>query len=144
MGYTVEQPDGYLSPINVCKTGNSNRLQSSSDVRQGILKKNKPGLLQGFVGLNISDNVTRFVTMAPAMLIIILGINPMFALVMSQVVLSFVLPMAIIPMLLITGRKNLMDGLVNKRVTNVLGWVITGIIICLNCVLLAMTFAGMV
>jgi len=96
-------------------------------------------IMQGFVGLNISDNVTRLVTMAPGMLIIILGINPMFALVMSQVVLSFVLPLAIIPMLLITKRKDLMGPFVNKPVTNVIGWVITGIIVLLNSVLLFLT-----
>jgi len=99
-------------------------------------------IMQGFVGLNIPDNITRLVTMVPGMIIIILGINPMFALVMSQVILSFVLPLAIIPMLLITKRKDLMGSLVNKPITNVVGWVITGIIIFLNSVLLYLTFTG--
>lgn len=99
-------------------------------------------IMQGFVGLNIPDNVTRLVTMAPGMLIIVLGINPMKALVLSQVTLSFVLPLAIIPMLVITGKKELMGGLVNKPITNVTGWVITGVIVCMNAILLYLTFSG--
>jgi len=101
-------------------------------------------IMQGFVGLKISDNVTRLITMAPGMLIILLGINPMQALVLSQVTLSFVLPMAIIPMLIITRRKDLMGTLVNKPVTNVVGWIITSVIISLNAVLLFLTFSGKV
>jgi manganese transport protein len=97
-------------------------------------------IMQGFLDLKISDNVTRFVTMAPGMLIIILGINPMQILVLSQVILSFVLPVAIIPMLLITRRKDLMGELINKPITNIIGWVITSIIILLNAVLLFFIF----
>lgn len=99
-------------------------------------------IMQGFVGLKISDNITRLVTMLPAMLIIILGINPMQALVFSQVVLSFILPAAIIPMLLITRRKDLMGSLVNKSMTTIAGWIIAGIIIAANAVLLVLTFGG--
>jgi manganese transport protein len=82
--------------------------------------------------------------MFPGMLIIIFGINPMKALVLSQVTLSFVLPFAIIPMLLITNRKDLMGSLVNKPVTNVLGWIITSLIVTANAVLLFLTFSGRV
>jgi len=99
-------------------------------------------IMQGFVGLKISDNITRLVTMLPAMLIIILGINPMHALVISQVALSFILPAAIIPMLMITRRRDLMGSLVNKSITNVAGWIIAGIIIAANAVLLFLTFSG--
>ena len=99
-------------------------------------------IMQGFVGLNISDNVTRLITMFPGMLLILFGINPMQALILSQVTLSFFLPAAIIPMLLITMRKDLMGSLVNKPITNVLGWMITGAIIAANMVLLFLTFSG--
>ena len=54
----------------------------------------------------------------PALIIIALGINPMRALILSQVTLSFALPLAIIPMLMITKRKDLMGSLVNKPITN--------------------------
>jgi manganese transport protein len=101
-------------------------------------------IMQGFVGLNISDNITRLVTMLPGMLIIILGVNPMQALVLSQVTLSFVLPLAIIPMLLITRRKDLMGDFANKPVTNLMGWLITGVIITANIILLYLTFLGRV
>lgn len=101
-------------------------------------------IMQGFVGLNINDNVTRLVTMLPGMLIIMLGVNPMQALVLSQVTLSFVLPVAIIPMLLITQRKDIMGALVNKPLTTLMGWVITSVIIIANAILLFLTFSGQV
>lgn len=101
-------------------------------------------IMKGFVGLNIPINVRRLITMIPAMVIIALGINPMKALVLSQVVLSFALPLAIIPMLRITAREDLMGNLVNKRITNVIGTVITVLIVGLNAVLLCLTFTGSV
>lgn len=101
-------------------------------------------IMQGFVGLKINDNVTRLITMLPAMLIIVIGINPMQALVLSQVTLSFILPFAIIPMLLITRRKDLMGIFVNKPIVNVLGWIIASLIIVANVILLGLTFSGKV
>lgn len=99
-------------------------------------------IMKGFVGLNIPVNVRRLVTMTPAMVIIASGINPMKALVLSQVTLSFALPSAIIPMLMITIRKDLMGSFVNRPLTNFIGWLIIGIIIIMNTVLLFLTFAG--
>lgn len=99
-------------------------------------------IMKGFVGLDVPLNLKRLVIMAPAMIIIALGINPMKALVLSQVTLSFALPLAIIPMLMITRRKELMGCLVNRPITNFMGYIITGIIIGLNAVLLFLTFTG--
>lgn len=99
-------------------------------------------IMQGFVGLKINDNVTRIVTMFPGMLIILLGVNPMQALIFSQVTLSFILPAAIIPMLIITNRKDLMGSFKNKMMTNVLGWIISGVILIANALLLFLTFSG--
>lgn len=99
-------------------------------------------IMKGFIGLNIPINARRLITMMPAMIIIALGINPMKALVISQVVLSFALPLAIIPMMMITSRKDLMGDFVNKRITNILGTIITSLIIGLNAVLLYLTFTG--
>lgn len=101
-------------------------------------------IMKGFVNLNIPLNIRRLITMAPAMIIICLGVNPMKALVLSQVSLSFALPLAIIPMILITGRKDLMGALVNKSITKIIGWIIISIIIALNIVLLYLTFTGKV
>lgn len=99
-------------------------------------------VMQGFVGLKIKDSVTRIITIFPAMLIILSGMNPMRALVLSQVVLSFILPAAIIPLLLLTRRKELMGPLVNKPITNVMGWIIATVILTANIALLSLTFIG--
>lgn len=99
-------------------------------------------IMKGFVNLNIPLTVARLVTIAPAMIIIALGINPIKALVISQVILSFALPVAIIPLLLITKRKEVMGLLVNKPLTNVIGWTISTLIIVLNAVLLFLIFTG--
>jgi manganese transport protein len=60
------------------------------------------------------------------------------------VLLSFALPFAIIPMLLITGRKDIMGPFVNKPVTRWMGWAIAAIILVLNVALLCLTFSGSV
>ncbi|WP_088224750.1 Nramp family divalent metal transporter [Desulfosporosinus sp. FKB] len=99
-------------------------------------------IMKGFVGLSIPVNIRRLITMTPALLIIASGVNPMYALVMSQVVLSFALPFAIVPMLMITSRKDLMGSFVNKPLTKIVGWIITSLIVGLNLVLLYLTFTG--
>lgn len=99
-------------------------------------------VMDGFVDVRLPVNVKRLITMLPGMVIIGMGINPMKALLMSQVCLSFALPVAIIPMLIITGRKDLMGSFVNKPLTKVIGWIIASMIICLNAVLLYLTFTG--
>lgn len=101
-------------------------------------------IMKGFVNLRIPLTVRRLVTMAPAMIVIALGINPVKALVISQVILSFALPAAIIPLMLITGKKEIMGSLVNKKATRITGWVITTVIIGLNGVLLFLTLTGKV
>jgi manganese transport protein len=99
-------------------------------------------VMDGFVGIKIPVNIRRLITMLPAMLVILLGVNPMNALVLSQVSLSFALPFAIIPLLLLTGKKDVMGQFVNKRFTKTMGWVIAALIIALNAILLYLTFTG--
>lgn len=99
-------------------------------------------IMKGFVGLNIPLNLRRLVTMIPAMVIIALGTNPLKALILSQVTLCFALPFAIIPLLMITKHKKLMGPLVNKPITDVMGYIITTIIISMNAVLLFLVFTG--
>ena len=101
-------------------------------------------IMKGFVNLNIPLNVRRLITMTPAMIIISLGINPMKALVISQILLSFTLPLAIIPLIIITNRKDIMGSFVNKPITKFAGILITTIVITLNLVLLFLTFTGKV
>ncbi len=143
---TIEQAHRSLSPLLGAASSGAFGLALIASGLSSSVVGTMAGttIMQGFVGLKISDNLTRLVTMLPAMFIILLGINPMQALVGSQVALSFILPAAIIPMLIITRRRDLMGSLVNKTITNVAGWIIAGIIIAANAVLLFLTFSGSV
>lgn len=93
-------------------------------------------ITNGFIKLNIPTNIKRIITMVPAVIIIIIGVNPMKALILSQVVLSFTLPLAIIPMLVLTKQNNIMGVFTNKIITNIIGYIITTVIISLNIILL--------
>lgn len=143
---TIEQAHQSLSPLLGAASSGAFGLALIASGLSSSVVGTMAGttIMQGFVGLKINDNVTRLVTMLPAMVIILLGINPMKALVLSQVVLSFILPIAIIPMLIITKRKDLMGELVNKPMTNIVGFIITSVIIVANAVLLYLTFTGSV
>ncbi|MGV8983606.1 Nramp family divalent metal transporter [Clostridium sp.] len=99
-------------------------------------------IMTGFVNLSIPINIRRFITMMPALIIIALGINPMNALILSQVALSFILPFPIIQMLIIAKRKDLMGILANNRLVQFLGVLVATAVIVLNAVLLYLTFTG--
>lgn len=99
-------------------------------------------VMEGFIDVHLPVNLRRLLTMLPGMIVIGVGINPMKALLLSQVCLSFALPVAIIPMLIITDRRDLMGIFVNRPWVKFLGLIITGIIISLNAILLYITFAG--
>lgn len=99
-------------------------------------------VMDGFVDFRMPINLRRIITMLPGAIIIFAGVNPMKALVLSQVSLSFALPAAIIPMLLITGNKRLMGEFANKAWVKAIGWLITFIIVALNATLLYLTFTG--
>jgi len=99
-------------------------------------------IMKGFVNIQIPVNLRRLLTMAPALAVIALGVDPMDALILSQVALSFILPVPIIQMLLVTGRRELMGEFTNRPWVQALGIVIAAVIIALNAVLLWLTFAG--
>ena len=99
-------------------------------------------VMDGFVNIKIPLNIKRLVTMLPGMIIIGVGVNPMKALLLSQVCLSFALPVAIIPMLIITSKKKYMGTFVNTRLTTAIGCLIASIIIIMNAILLYLTFTG--
>ena len=99
-------------------------------------------IMDGFVDIKLPLNIRRIITMLPGAIIILAGVNPMKALVLSQVSLSFALPAAIIPMLIITGKRKYMNELVNKKWVNVAGVMIVAMIVLLNVVLLYFTFSG--
>jgi manganese transport protein len=99
-------------------------------------------IMDGFVDVKLPVNLRRVITMLPGAIVILAGINPMKALVLSQVSLSFALPAAIVPMLIITGNKKYMNELVNKKWVNVVGAIIVAMIVIVNAVLLYFTFSG--
>ena len=89
-------------------------------------------IMQGFLHRHIPPWVRRLVTMAPALIVIFLGWDPTRVLVISQVLLSFGLPFAVIPLIIFTRRRDIMGVLVNNRVTTVVMYVIAALIISLN------------
>ncbi|WP_368292814.1 Nramp family divalent metal transporter [Dehalobacter sp. TBBPA1] len=99
-------------------------------------------MLKGFIGLDIPVNIRRAITMIPAIILLWLGFNPMKMLIMSQVTLSFALPAAVIPLLLITKRRDIMGEMTNRKITNAAGVAIVSLIVSLNVVLLYLTFSA--
>jgi manganese transport protein len=99
-------------------------------------------IMQGFIHRKIPIWMRRAVTMAPPILVIALGLDPTRTLVISQVVLSFGLPFAVIPLVVFTRRPDIMGPLVNRRVTTVVGGLVAALIVTLNIYLLAQIFTG--
>ncbi|MGF6607639.1 manganese transport protein [Paraburkholderia sp. WSM4175] len=97
-------------------------------------------IMQGFVGFRIPIWVRRLVTMVPAFVVVGLGVNATQALVVSQVVLSFALPIPMVALVLFTRRKDLMGEFANGRITDIAAIAATVIILALNAVLLLQTF----
>lgn len=99
-------------------------------------------VMQGFLRRTIPVWLRRGITMAPALLVIALGLDPTRTLVISQVVLSFGLPFALVPLISFTANRQLMGALVNRWLTTVVASLLAMLIIALNLFLLWTTFAG--
>ncbi|MBI3362627.1 MAG: Nramp family divalent metal transporter [Chloroflexi bacterium] len=99
-------------------------------------------IMQGFLHWHIPSWVRRLITMAPSLVVIMIGFDPTRTLVISQVVLSFGLPFALIPLIMFTRRRDLMGVLVNSRFTTAIAGVVAAIIVALNIYLLYQTFFG--
>ena len=99
-------------------------------------------VMKGFLRLQIPLTLRRGITLAPALVVLAVGIDPTRALVLSQVVLSFGIPFALVPPVLLTRRSDVMGGLVNRPVTTVAASGVAAVIIALNAVLLWLTFTG--
>jgi manganese transport protein len=99
-------------------------------------------IMQGFIRRRVSVWLRRLVTMVPSLGVIALGLDPTRTLIISQVVLSFALPFAVIPLVLFTRRRDIMGALVNHRLTTVLASLVAALIITLNIFLLYETFFG--
>ena len=93
-------------------------------------------VLEGFLDIKFSVFLRRLLTLIPALVVIGVGLDPLKILLLSQVVLSFALPFALIPLLLLTGRSVVMGGFVNRPWTMRAGWATAGAIIALNVMLL--------
>lgn len=99
-------------------------------------------VMQGFLGRRIPVFLRRSITLAPALVIIWIGVDPGQALVLSQVVLSFGIPFALIPLLIFTRRRDLMGQLANTSLTNAVAVLMAALIIGLNLYLLYDTLLG--
>jgi manganese transport protein len=99
-------------------------------IMQGLLRRSYPLLLR------------RVVTLIPALVVLAIGVDPSRALVLSQVVLSFGIPFALIPLVRLTADRTLMGADANHRITTFLGWTVAAVICVLNAVLIYLTVRG--
>ena len=99
-------------------------------------------IMQGFLERHIPVWIRRLVTILPSLVVIGWGLDPTRTLVLSQVVLSFGLPFAVVPLVLFTQRRDLMGVLVNRRLTTVMAWAVAALVISLNVYLLYATIGG--
>jgi len=99
-------------------------------------------IIEGFLNIRFSIFLRRLLTLVPAIIVIASGLDPLKILILSQVVLSFALPFALIPLLLLTGNRSVMGNFINRRVTHWLGWLTVSIVVALNLFLLWQTFAA--
>jgi manganese transport protein len=100
-------------------------------------------VMQGFIQRSVPLLARRAVTMTPALIVLALGLDPTRSLVVSQVVLSFGIPFALVPLVLLTRRRDIMGALVNRRITTVTAALVAGIISALN-VFLVLDTLGLV
>jgi manganese transport protein len=97
-------------------------------------------VMQGFVGRRIPVFLRRGLTMLPALVVLGLGLSPTGSLVISQVVLSFGIPFALVPLVLLTRRADVMGSLVNRPLTTAAAGCVAALIVVLNVYLLYLTF----
>jgi manganese transport protein len=99
-------------------------------------------VMQGFIKRSIPLLLRRLVTMTPALVVLAVGLDPTRSLVISQVVLSFGIPFALVPLVLLSRKREVVGALVNQRATTIAATVVASMIIALNMFLLFQTFAG--
>ncbi len=96
-------------------------------------------VMQGFVDRRIRLGVRRVATMVPALVVLALGLEPTFVLILSQVVLSFGIPFALIPLVHMTSSRSLMGEFVNGRRVTLLASGVSGIVVAMNAYLVGLT-----
>ena len=142
------QGQGVVLDLQTAARGLGDRLGHHADVFFGLgllasgLSASSVGtmagqvVMQGFVKRRIPLFLRRLITMVPALLVLGFGVNPTEALVDSQVVLSFGIPFALVPLLIFCSDRGLMQSLVNSRVTTITAAVVVASVVLLNAVLL--------
>jgi manganese transport protein len=96
-------------------------------------------IMQGFLHKEIPVWIRRLATMVPSLVVILIGLDPTRTLVISQVVLSFGLPFAVIPLIIFTSHRKIMKVLVNKKITTLAASLVLTLIISLDAYLLIQT-----
>ena len=99
-------------------------------------------VLEGFLQVRFSIFLRRLLTLIPSLIVIATGLDALKILILSQVVLSFTLPFALIPLVLLTSRADVMERFQNHPVTRRVGWIVVGLILTLNLLLLVQTAFG--
>jgi manganese transport protein len=99
-------------------------------------------VMQGFIQRRIPLLLRRLLTITPALVVLGIGWDPTRALVLSQVVLSFGIPFALVPLVLLTRRRDVMAELVNRRITTTVAGLAAAVIIALNAFLIWRTVTG--
>lgn len=99
-------------------------------------------IMSGLLKVRVPMLVRRAVTLAPALVILALGVNPTWALVLSQVLLSLGIPFALAPLVRLSSDRALLGHHANSPLLRVVAWTVVGLIVALNLVLIALTIEG--
>jgi manganese transport protein len=99
-------------------------------------------ILEGFLDIKFSIFLRRFITLLPALVVLGMGFDAYKVLLASQALLSFTLPFALVPLLILTNRTGVMQQFTNQSLTRLAGWLTVGIILALNMFLLVQLFRG--
>lgn len=99
-------------------------------------------IMGGLLHVRIPVFTRRLITLIPALIIIAVGVDPTWALVLSQVLLSLGIPFALIPLVRLSSNRTVMGAFVNKTVLTVAAWVVVALIVALNVALIVLTVTG--
>jgi manganese transport protein len=99
-------------------------------------------IMKGFLHLEIPVWIRRLATMVPSLVVILIGLDPTRTLVISQVLLSFGLPFAVIPLIIFTSQHKVMKVLVNHKITTLIASLVATLIVVLNIYLIVQIITG--
>jgi manganese transport protein len=133
LGRVLDQPAAFLFAL---------ALLASGFASSGVGTYAGQVVMQGFIRRSIPLMLRRGLTLAPALIVLAIGLDPTRALVFSQVVLSFGIPFALVPLVLLTRRADVMGELVNHKLTTAVAALAAALIIALNAFLIVRTVAG--